>query len=129
MRPLTEPTKTTRPRAARIIGSRALVTATWPMTLVQLPTQLVDLKDLDRTTKHYPGVIDEPVEPSAAHLLADSFRRRGNLLGVGYVEHQRLQAFGPCFPQRLAVLFAPDPSEYLPPIGVKSQCSCVPDAG
>ena len=77
MRPPIDDMKTTRPRAARIIGRNAWVTATWPTTLTSSWRRSSSRLDaLDRAGDDDAGVVDEPVEPPAGGLARPARRRR-----------------------------------------------------
>ena len=81
MRPPIELMKTMRPRARRICGSIAWVTATWPVRLTSIWRRKSSIGIVSSGPGHGDaGVVDEAVEAALA-LRADPLGRGGDLLG------------------------------------------------
>ena len=88
---------------------------------LELPTQLVERHELERRRNRDPGVVDEPLE-----LRPDGIHRCRDLLGVGDVEPERLDA---AFAQLGGGLLRPDAAEDAPPGPREPERRGEPDAG
>ena len=110
MRPLSDETNTTRPREVaqqrqHRLGHRDLADD----VDLELTAQVVERHALHRAGHDDAGVVDDGVEAAG-----QCRGQRGDLVGVGHVEHDRRDALGR---ERVAVLAAAHAGDDVPPGG------------